>query len=183
MVRKLVTILIELNNNNLLEEELICEMAKLISDYADKSLCGDIGDFIYFSPCLSPHGPRVKFYGGTKETSSTRNAPSLAFTNNGNTSLELQPWMTKKKCPNAYNPEYVSKIEKFVHKTLPILLLVWYYKLDEARALKFFEGGISFDKLLTYVTDVEEITLNRIRSCKTMEDLQRVCLEDNVYDF
>ena len=167
----------------LIEEDMILEMAKLIPDYADESLCGDFGEFIYFSPCLDTHGPRVKFYGGTPETSTTRNAPSLAFTNSGVTSLRLQPWMTKKKCPNAYDADYVSKIENFVHNTLPILLLVWYYKLDEARALKFFEGSIDLTKLLSYCTNIDENIINNVRSCKTLSELQNVCINNDVYKF
>lgn len=79
------------------DKQSLFEMAKLIQDYADESLCGDFGEFIYFSPSLDSHGPRVKFYGGTKETSTTRKAPTLAFTNNGETELRLEPWMDKKK--------------------------------------------------------------------------------------
>ena len=167
----------------LMQEDMILEMAKLIPDYADESLCGDFGEFIYFSPCLDTHGPRVKFYGGTIETSTTRNAPSLAFTNQGVTSLRLQPWMNKKKCPNAYDAEYVAKIENFVHKTLPVLLLVWYYKLDEARALKFFEGSIDLPKLLSYCTGIDESVLDKVKSCSTLSELQDVCIKNNVYTF
>ena len=89
----------------------------------------------------------------------------------------------KKKCPNAYDADYVSKIENFVHNTLPILLLVWYYKLDEARALKFFEGSIDLTKLLSYCTNIDENIINNVRSCKTLSELQNVCINNDVYKF
>ena len=166
-----------------LYEEPILEMAKLIQDYADESLCGDFGEFIYFSPQLDAHGPRVKFYGGTKETSTTRNAPSMRFTNDGKTNIKLANWMDKKNCPNAFDKEYTEKVHNFIQRTLPILLLVWYGKLDEARALKFFEGSIDLNKLLKYISDVPDDILNKIIECETIQTLQKVCLENNIYSF
>lgn len=167
----------------LTEREPLFEMEKLIADYADESLCGDFGEFIYFSPCLDSHGPRVKFYGGTKETSTTRKAPSLAFTNTGETTVEVAGWMNKKNCPNAFNKEYVGKIHNFVQKTLPILLLVWYGKLDEARALKFFEGSITLKKLLSFVEDIDEPILDKIKNSNDLYTIHNICLDNNAYKF
>ena len=167
----------------IIEEDIICEMAKLIPDYADESLCGDFGDFIYFSPSLDSHDPRVKFYGGTKETSTTRNAPSLAFTNEGKTEVKVAQWMNKKNCPNAFNPEYVEKVAKFVNKLLPILLLVWYGKLDEARALKYFEGSLSLRELMTYLCDVGNDIKDQCIDLNDLKKIHRFCLNNNVYEF
>lgn len=168
---------------HILQEDTILEMAKLVPDYADESLCGDFGDFVYFSPCLDAHGPRVKFYGGTKETSTTRNAPSLAFTNTGETTVEVANWMDKKNCPNAFNAKYVQKVHNFIQRTLPILLLVWYFKIDEARALKYFEGAISLEKLLTYLTDIDEKHIKNIQKLTTLNDIHKYCIDNNVYTF
>lgn len=164
-------------------EDVFYEMAKLTADYADESLCGDFSDFIYFSPSLDAHGPRVKFYGGTKETSTTRNAPTLAFTNNGETSLRLADWMNKKNCPNAFNDEYVKKIDTFINKFLPILLLVWYNKLDEAHALKFFEGQLSRNDLLKKCSDVDKNIINDMCNSSSMKKVHKICVENNLYAF
>lgn len=166
----------------ILHEDTILEMSKLTADYADESLCGDFGEFIYFSPSLDAHGPRVKFYGGTKETSTIRNAPSLAFTNNGETTIEIAQWMNKKNCPNAFDMKYVAKINNFIQRTLPVLLLVWYYKLDESHALKFFEGGITLKNMLSHVENIES-GLDDIKNAKSISDLHKICTENNVYRF
>ena len=163
----------------IIEEDIFLEMSKLTSKYADEELCGDFGEFIYFSPSLDSHGPRVKFYGGTKETSTTRNAPSLAFTNNGETTVEIAQWMNKKNCPNAFDKNYVQKVHDFIQKTLPILLLVWYCKLDESDALNFFEGDISFSDMTSSI-DVDENVLKEIKKCKTISELHELCLKNNV---
>lgn len=166
----------------IIEEDIICEMAKLIPDYADESLCGDFGDFIYFSSSLDSHCPRVKFYGGTKETSTTRNAPSLAFTDEGKTEVRVAQWMNKKNCPNAFNQEYVEKVEKFVNKLLPILLLVWYGKLDEGFAQKYFEGFISLKDLLR-TTDVNSDIVANMMNIVDMKELHKFCKKNNLYKF
>lgn len=163
----------------IVNEDIFYEMSKLTQKYADEELCGDFGEFIYFSPCLDSHGPRVKFYGGTKETSTTRNAPTLAFTNNGETTIELASWMNKKNCPNAFDNNYIQKISDFIQKFLPILLLVWYGKLDEADALKYFEGDLSLEELLLCVTDTKE----DIIKYKNLKDLHNFCLNNNIYKF
>ena len=167
----------------IINEDTILEMAKLIPDYADESLCGDFGDFIYFSPSLDAHGPRVKFYGGTKETSTTRTAPSLAFTNDGKTEVKIAQWMNKKNCPNAFNDEYVRKVSRFVNKLLPILLLVWYDKLDEARALKYFEGSLTLNKLMTYLCDVDLDIKDHCIETNDLRKLHKYCLANNIYKF
>lgn len=165
------------------DQQPLFEMSKLIKDYADESICGDFGKFIYFSPSLDSHGPRVKFYGGTKETSTTKNAPSLAFTNTGETEIRLANWMDKKNCPNAFDKDYVKKVEEFVKRLLPILLLVWYGKLDEGHALKFFEGSLTLKKLLSYVEDLEEENLEMIRNAKNLKQLHNLCLNKELYKF
>lgn len=162
------------------EKECYLEMAKLIKRKADPKY-GDIGEFIYFSPCNSSHGPRIKFYGGTKETAETKTAPTMRFDTNGNTELEIMKWMTKKNCPNAYDDKYVNKVGNFVKMTYPILLLVWFKHLDEAEALDYFQGRETLEELLEYIdfkgyeVDVEKI--------KTINDLDKICKKFNLYEF
>ena len=163
----------------IVNEDIFYEMSKLTQKYADEELCGDFGEFIYFSPCLDSHGPRVKFYGGTKETSTIRNAPTLAFTNNGETTIELAAWMNKKNCPNAFDNNYIQKISDFIQKFLPILLLVWYGKLDESDALKYFEGDLSLENLLLCVTDTDK----DITKYKELKSLHDFCINNNIYKF
>ena len=159
------------------ESENIFEMSKLIKPQASKDF-GDFGEFIYFSPCLDSHGPRIKFYGGTKETSTTRKAPTMKFTKTGDTEVEVYQCMNKKNCPNAFDATYTDKVHKFIQKTLPILLLVWFEKLDEAWALEYFKGNISLKELLTYVDGINNTTF-----ITTLTELHKYCVEQNLYKF
>ena len=162
------------------EEDTYLEMAKLVKRKAN-SIYGNIGEFIYFSPCNSSHGPRIKFYGGTADSSTTKTAPSMKFDNNGNTTLELADWMTKKNCPNAFDKHYIENVSKFVKMTYPVLLLVWFNRLDEAEALDYFEGRESLNELLTFVNFGNiDIDINTI---ETMSDLDDICQEYNLYNF
>lgn len=166
------------------ESENILEMSKLIKPQADKSL-GDFGEFIYFSPCLDSHGPRIKFYGGTKATSTTRKSPTMKFTKTGETDVEIYQWMDKKNCPNAFDSEYTNKVHNFIQKTLPILLLVWFEKLDEAWALEYFKGNINLKKLITYIIDIDDKHINNINNIEplTLTKLHKYCLDNNLYKF
>ena len=158
-------------------EEEIFAMSKVIDKYANRSVVGDIGKFIYFSECNSSHSPRIKFYGGTKESSSTQNAPTLSFDIEGNCKLELADWMNKKNCPNAFDADYVSKVENFIQRVKPILLLVWFQHLDEGDALAYFHGQIDLKELLKccefYIP--EEID--------TIDGLDRYCKSCQFYKF
>lgn len=64
-----------------------------------------------------------------------------------------------------------------------MLLLVWYNKLDEARALKFFEGSLELNKLLSYCVDIEQEKLDYIKQCKNLKQLHNYCLKNDVYKF
>jgi hypothetical protein len=164
-----------------IEENTLLEMSKLISQLADKSL-GDIGKFIYFSPSLDAHGPRIKFYGGTSETSSTRNAPSMKFDTNGNTEVAVVQWMNKKNCPNAFDKEYIAKVDNFVKKTYPVLLLVWFEKLDEAWALEYFKGNISLIELMNHL-EIDEDIIDNFFTVDNINDLDVLCKNYNLYKF
>lgn len=163
------------------DNSYLYEMSKLTKKYANKAL-GDFGEFIYFSPSNSSHGPRIKFYGGTKESSTTKNAPTMSFDVNGNTQVELVNWMNKKNCPNAFNNDYVIKVENFIKTTLPILLLVWFSKLDEADALEFFKGNLSINDLILCM-DVDEVTQIELIKAHTLKELHKICKTQDLYKF
>lgn len=158
-------------------QESIFAMSKIVKKYAISEIADDIGDFIYFSECNSTHGPRIKFYGGTKDTSTTQTSPSLKFDIEGNCEIELEPWMNKKNCPNAYDKAYISKITNFLHSYISILLLVWFKHLDEADALAYFHGQISLDELFNCVEyDIPE-------SINSLPKLNTYCSVNDLYRF
>ena len=158
-------------------QEYIFAMSKIVKKYAIADIAEDIGDFIYFSECNSTHGPRIKFYGGTKETSSTKNSPSLKFDSEGNCEIELEPWMNRKNCPNAYDKAYVGKLINFLQSYISILLLVWFKHLDEADALAYFHGQISLESLF------DDIDYEVPESINTLEKLDAYCVTNNLYRF
>lgn len=157
-------------------EDIFC-MSKLTKKYAMPDIVDLIGQFVYFSECNSTHGPRIKFYGGSKETATTKNAPSLAFDVNGNCVLELADWMNKKNCPNAYDDEYITKLATFVKQYLPILLLVWFGHLDEADALQYFQGNIPISEL---IADIEYDIPDKVTNLVVLD---HICRENNYYQF
>lgn len=157
-------------------QEDIFAMSKILKKYAIPEISDDIGNFIYFSESNSLHSPRIKFYGGSVETASTQNAPSLAFNNSGECELELANWMNKKNCPNAFDDEYLAHLENFVRNNLPILLLVWFHHLDEGDALAYFHGQITLQDLLNDIdVDISEI--------HSLNELDKFCRSNNLYKF
>lgn len=162
------------------ESEPLYEMSKLTKKYASAE-CGDFGEFIYFSPKICQHGPRVKFYGGTKETSNTRNAPTMKFDNDGNTELGDLGNLNKKNCPNAFDSKYLKKVSDFIKKMLPILLLVWYDKMDEADALAYFHGNLSLPDLIDSVDIKDSNILNQLKESKNIYALHRNCKQLGLY--
>ena len=160
------------------KDNIFC-MSKLTDKYADISLTGDFGQFIYFSPVMHSGGPRIKFYGGTKQTNRTKTAPTLVLSKRGAETVELADWMNKQNCPNAFDDEYLSKVEPFANKFISILLLVWFNHLDESDALAYFNGQLSWEDLLESI-DIEDEDL---LDCSTLEELHRYCLLNDYYSF
>ena len=156
-------------------DETIFAMSKIVDKYAIPEISNDIGKFVYFSECNTSHSPRIQFYGGTKETSTTRNAPTLKFDLLGNCEVLLAPWMDKQNCPNAFNHEYVDNLRKFIQNNKSILLLVWFGHLDEADALAYFHGQTTLNTLLS------DIDFELPESIKTVKELDVYCLENNLY--
>lgn len=163
-------------------ETEIFEMVKLTDELANKAITGVIPGFIYFSPVLDGHGPRIKFYGGTKETGSTKKAPSYTFGVEGPLVLKKQPWMNKSNCPNAYDDKCLEQVRKFIENHLALLLLTWFERLDEALVLSYFEGHYKFADLISRIDATVE-QKEKIMQCGSEKELYVVCKELDLYDF
>lgn len=163
-------------------DDIFC-MSKLTSKKADISLTGKIYGFIYFSESLAGHGPRIKFDGGTSETSTSQTAPTLLLSKNGAGDVELQSWMNKKNCPNAFNDKIINTVVDFADKFISVLLLTWFRKLDESETLDYFQGRESLDELLDTIINVDNDTYNEIQNCKTLDELHEFCLSNKLYKF
>lgn len=158
-------------------KEDIFGFSKISKKYAIADIKPYIGEFIYFSASNSSHGPRIKFYGGSSETTRTEDCPALAFDNQGNCTIELADWMNRKNCPNAYDHAYMQRLEQFVQMNLPILLLVWYRHVDEGTAIAYYYGTCSLAEL---ISDIDYAIPNAII---TREQLHQYCQEHQLYRF
>ena len=157
--------------------EDIFAMSKIVDKYAIDDVAANLKRFIYFSECNASHGPRIKFYGGSKETSSTKDAPTLAYDVSGNCTVELADLMDKKNCPNAFDDAYLTKLEWFINKYKPILLLVWFKHLDEADALAYFHGQISLDEL------IDDVDYRIPQNIRDLLQLDSYCRANDLYIF
>ena len=167
----------------LIENEAeIFEMSKVSDKYAKQSITGKIPGFIYFSPVLDSHGPRIKFYGGTNQTNITRNAPTYEFGVDGPQNLKLYSWMDKDNCPNAFNPECIKQVQDFINNHLALLLLTWFNHVDESDVLQYFYGQINFKELLSNIMTSTE-NKEKISKCRTEKELYIVCKELDLYKF
>lgn len=158
----------------------IFAMSKLTKKLADRKRAGRIEDFIYFSPVNGPHGPRIKFCGGTAETNTTQSSPSYGFSIDGPTKVYLKDWMNKKNCPNAFDEEYLENIRQFISKNLSILLLVWYNKLDEADALTYLQGNFDFTWLKNQI-QVDLSLQDSLEEIQNLHELHTFCKLHNLY--
>ncbi len=164
-------------------ETSLCEMAKLVDKLANLSVTGDIPKFIYFSQSLLGHGPRIKFYGGTKLTGTTQKAPTYSFGVNGPEKLILQPWMNPSNCPNGFDNKVLTLVKEFIEKHLALLLLTWFEKLDEAYLLHYFEGFISFADLLSFIDCGDSSIEEKLQKCRDEKELHELCKKLNLYQF
>lgn len=163
-------------------DDIFC-MSKLTAKRADTSITGKIYGFIYFSEALAGHGPRIKFAGGTAETNTTHTAPSLLISQNGAEEVELQSWMNKKNCPNAFDDKVVTAVCDFADKFVSLLLLTWFKKLDESETLLYFQGIESFSELLENIENVSDDIYEEIQHCKTLDELHQFCKAHQLYQF
>ena len=153
--------------------DIMC-MAKLSEKYADHSITGDFGNFIYFSKAQHSVGPRVKFYGGGNNLS-TKGLPSLEFNVNGVGKVIGD----RKLYPNIDDEEYMTKVRGFVDKFRSLLLLIWYNWMEEDDLQHYLEGKLSWKRLMQS-TGIPELT-----KCKNgnMEQLHKLCLQCGLYNF
>lgn len=166
------------------KQQPIFSMSKLRNDLASLDRTGDIPEFIYFSEALAGHGPRVKFYGGTKATSRTTDCPSMLISKeHGADRVEILSWHNKKNCPNAWDERVLDMVSGFVDRNLPLLLLVWFQKLDESYLLKYFEGAWSWKYLLNRLTDIPEDIKNIAIDSQSVVELHQICSENRLYVF
>lgn len=165
-------------------QQPIFTMSKLRSDLALIDRTGEIPGFIYFSEALAGHGSCIKFYGGSRETQNTTNCPSMLMSKeHGAEAVEVLPWHTKENCPNAWNTKVTDMVSEFVNRNLPLLLLVWFQKLDESYLLKYFEGAWSWKATLSYVTDISDDIKQQIIESQSVVDLHQLCIANQLYEF
>lgn len=165
-----------------IEENTVFEMARIDDKYANKAITGPIPGFIYFSQVQDAHGPRVKFYGGTKETKATKNAPTYEFGINGAIKPLIQKWMTPDNCPNAFDKRCLKMVEDFINNHLALLLVTWFGYVDEFDLQRYFEGVLTFNELLDSF-DVDANIKEKIMTCKNENELYDVCKELDLYNF
>lgn len=155
-------------------------MSKLLQRKASDEVKHLIPEFIYFSPILAGHGPRIKFYGGTKETSTTDKSPTYTITQDGAGELVLQPWMNRKNCPNAFDRTVLDKIKKFINLVYPGLLLVWFQHLDESDLLDYLQGRDCWNSMLSNII-CDDSTKHEILQCENWSELDEVCKMHKLY--
>lgn len=161
----------------------IFAMSKLTAKNASKDLFSNkIPTFIYFSEVQAGHGPRIKFYGGSKETSDSRKCPSYTFTQDGAGEVILQDWHDKKNCPYGYDDTILSGIEYIINKNLPIFLLVWFRRLDDDDAVLYFTGHATFENTIHKVRGVSSDFLNEYEKVKTDVEKKKEKGESVVFD-
>lgn len=158
------------------DKDDIFAMSKIKKEYSRSDITNLIPEFIYFSEIRAGHGPRIKFYGGTKQTKNKEDLPSIRFEPYSDvTEVETLPWMNKKNCPNAYDPDVLNKLREFIQYVKPVLLLVWYRQVDEADALEYFHNHLSLQDML-------EKNDSYLEPC-TLEYLDSYCRDHNLYSF
>lgn len=158
-------------------------MSKLTAKKANTAITGKIYGLIYFSEALAGHGPRIKFDGGTAETCTSQSAPSLLLSRTGAGEIELQDWMNKKNCPNAYDKSVTNAVRNFADRFISILLLTWFRKLDESETLDYFQGRESFEELLSTIVCVSDDIYDEIQTCETLDELHQLCQQYDLYKF
>lgn len=165
-----------------IEFQNLFEMAKLTPKRADKSRCGSLDVYIYFSKAKGGHSPRIKFDGGAPETHDSDKAPTMSFDLYGSKDIILQPYMNKKTCPNAFNKKIEANVRQFIDTALPILLLTWFGKLDEDDSLGFLQGHDTWDEMIDNINTSNDIK-DDLKKDQNLITLNRKCREYALYNF
>lgn len=159
-------------------EDVFC-MSKLSEKYVDMSVTGKVHGYIYFSECNDSHGPRIKFYGGNSKSKNTKDAPSMSFSTDGEPELVKSHSLNSKDYPYAFDNSVVSDVKNFIKRNRPLLLLVWFRRLDEADLLEYFCGRLSFEDLLRCIDCPD----GEIQECDSMKSLHETCKLLGLYKF
>ena len=77
----------------------------------------------------------------------------------------------------------MDKVYRFVNTFKPLLLLLWYFELDEPYLQQYFEGTSSWSNLLDKVTTQNYEADKAIKSCKSLDELDQICIKFGLYNF
>lgn len=159
----------------LLEDEyvdVVFAMTILRPKYLKNDIRELVNGFIYISPNEGRYGPRIKFYGGSNETKSSRSCPTIKFDKDGNCELVLAKWMNKDNCPNAFDKTVLEDLGSLIRTELPVLLLLWFNRLSEDDVIRYMEG-------LRILLSDNNIYLDT----NDLKELDKYCRENNLYSF
>ena len=139
-------------------------------------------DFVALTSKSVPEiGPSVRFYGGTTATEITPCAPSLGFDIYGNCEVIIGEWMDESNCPNAFDPVFVKKITAFVHKHLPLLILLYLGKLRLSDALDYICGKDSWEIMLSGISHIPDEEYLRLQNADNPFELHILAFETGLY--
>lgn len=143
---------------------------------------GEIPFDIYISDKLpGKERPLIKFDGGTEKTQGQKTMPSMFVTSTGSGAIELQMFMNKENCPNAYDKDKIAVLDRFLEKYHTILMLVWYKKLEKAEAIRFFKGAESLNQVIQNITDVDETVKDLLQNVTTLQEVADIMMKHRVY--
>jgi len=158
------------------------QLCVLQATNADTERTGRFQGYIAFGDWTDDdEGICVRFHGGTPFSGHLDHAPVMHFDIYGDCKFALSMWMNKHNCPNLYDEEYISQITAFIQRNLPILYLVYDRYLDKEDALAYFEGKISYEKLLSSVYRIAEELYTGLLTCQNNAQLHEFCVLEGLY--
>lgn len=158
------------------------QLCVLQATNADTERTGRFQGYIAFGDWTdNDEGICVRFHGGTPFSGHLDHAPVMHFDIYGDCKFALSMWMNKHNCPNLYDEEYISQITAFIQRNLPILYLVYDRYLDKEDALAYFEGKISYEKLLSSVYRIAEELYAGLLTCQNNAQLHIFCVQHQIY--
>lgn len=123
---------------------------------------------------------RIKFYGGNSKSKNTKDSTIYVFQYRwGNQELVKSHSLNSKDYPYAFDNSVVSDVKNFIKRNRPLLLLVWFRRLDEADLLEYFCGRLSFEDLLRCIDCPD----GEIQECDSMKSLHETCKLLGLYKF
>lgn len=162
-------------------------MTMIRPEKMDVNRTGKVSVPIYISEEQASHGPRIKFYGGTKETAKSKDMPSYPFSSEGPGNRPiLADWMDKQNCPNGFNATVLNELKNFITKLLPILYLCWFNIVNQDVCEDYIRGINSISEVLDNIVEnlrffeildnsqIEKL-IEEFKPVKTLEQLDSVC--------